>query len=311
MATVATFFRRQSWVDGLHLQVMTDRRVPRLSKLPFYVADFVLIALAAWIMLKNPHPLAAVPLALMTGCVVLAFVFAVAPYVLEYQAQVKFAEADRLTDSVAQIGKVEQVAEQIRMATSLWQGVQEESGKTAAAAQEIAGRMTEEAKAFAEFMQKANDTEKGTLRLEVEKLRRAEGDWLQVMVRLMDHVYALNLAATRSGQRNVIDQLSHFQNACRDVTRRIGLVTLEAIADEAFDPDQHELIEDAATPAKGARIAEMLGTGYTFQGRLLRRPVVRLHADASTTSPGATAKAVTGQLPLGVEAEDETPAGLS
>ena len=82
---------------------MTDRSIPRISKLPFYVADFVLIALAGWIMLKTPHSLAGVPLALMVGCVMVAFMFAVAPYVLEYQAMVKFSEAGQLTDTVAQI----------------------------------------------------------------------------------------------------------------------------------------------------------------------------------------------------------------
>ena len=41
--------------------------------------------------------------------------------------------------------------------------------------------MTAEARAFQQFLDKANDTERNHLRLEVEKLRRAEGDWLQVL----------------------------------------------------------------------------------------------------------------------------------
>jgi molecular chaperone GrpE (heat shock protein) len=292
---------------------MTERTAPRLSKLPFYIADFVLIVLAGWIMVKNPHPLAPVPLALMVLCVVLAMGFALAPYLIEYQAQVKFAESDRLTDTVQEIGKLEQAAEQIRLSTSLWQGVQEQSAKTAAAAKEVAGRMTEEAKAFAEFMQKANDTEKGTLRLEVEKLRRAEGDWLQVLVRLLDHVHALHQAAVRSGQRNVIDQLTAFQRACRDVTRRIGLVPFEAAADEAFDAEKHQLLDPADPVPAGARVAETVATGYSFQGQILRLPLVRLAEEAQAPAPvSKPAPAVPqNELELGIEAEDETPAGLS
>jgi hypothetical protein len=57
---------------------------------------------------------------------------------------------------------------------------------------------------------------KNHLRLEIEKLRRGEGEWLQVMVRVLDHVQALHLAGQRSGQRNLIEQLTHFQNSCRD-----------------------------------------------------------------------------------------------
>ena len=289
---------------------MTERAAPRLSKLPFYIADFVLIVLAGWIMVTNPHPLAPVPLALMVLCVVLAMAFALAPYLLEYQAQVKFAESDGLTDTVKEIGKLEHAAEQIRLATSLWQGVQEQSAKTAAAAKEIAGRMTEEAKAFADFMQKANDTEKGTLRLEVEKLRRAEGDWLQVCVRMLDHVHALHQAGVRSGQRNVIDQLTAFQRACRDVTRRIGLTPFEATADEVFDAEKHQLLDSADAPPAGARIAEMVATGYTFQGQILRLPLVRLAGEADAPSLAAQPAPATPQneLELGIETEDETPA---
>ena len=69
------------------------------------------------------------------------------------------------------------------------------------------------------------DVDLRKVRLEVEKLRRAEGEWLQVLVRVLDHVYALHLGALRSGQPNLIEQLSNFQNACRDAARRGRPVT--------------------------------------------------------------------------------------
>jgi hypothetical protein len=85
--------------------------------------------------------------------------------------------------------------------------VQEGADKVARTSKEIAERMSAEAKAFMEFMQKANDSEKANLRLEVDKLRRSETDWLQVLVRMLDHVYALHLGAIRSGQPALIAQL--------------------------------------------------------------------------------------------------------
>ena len=63
--------------------------------------------------------------------------------------------------------------------------------------------MTGEVRQFTEFMQKMNDSEKAALRLEVEKLRRGEGEWLQVLVRILDHVFALHAAAVRSGEPKV------------------------------------------------------------------------------------------------------------
>jgi len=44
-----------------------------------------------------------------------------------------------------------------------------------------------------------NDSEKTTLRLEVEKLRRGELEWLQALVHILDHVFALHTAAMHSG----------------------------------------------------------------------------------------------------------------
>ena len=255
---------------------MTDRPLPRLAKWPFFVADFALLLLASWIMARHPHPLAPWPQFLMVVCVVAAFVFAVWPYVLEFRAALAFSESAELTTAVAEIQKLQSLADQIRLATGQWQTVQDHSGKTVGAAKEIAERMALEAKAFAEFMQKANDSEKGHLRLEVDKFRRNEGEWLQIVVRLLDHVYALNQAGARSGQPNVRQQLNLFQTACREAVRRIGLLPIEAAAGEAFDPARHQLIEAELQPEPGAVVGETLATGYSYQGQSLRPVLVRL-----------------------------------
>jgi molecular chaperone GrpE (heat shock protein) len=107
-------------------------------------------------------------------------------------------------------------------------------------------------------------------------MQRGEKDWIQVSVRMLDHVYALHLGAVRSGQPNLIAQLSNFQNACRDAARRVGLTPFAAEPAEPFDEQRHQLLEGQKTPADGAVIAETLATGYTFQGRLLRPALVRL-----------------------------------
>jgi hypothetical protein len=48
---------------------------------------------------------------------------------------------------------------------------------------------------------------------------------------------------------------------------------------EAFDAEKHQVADDQAAPAPDARIAQALATGYTFQGRLLRRSLVAVVAD--------------------------------
>ena len=139
---------------------------------------------------------------------------AMLPFFLEYRAAVKMVETGAMVSTVSQFQNLEEIVRQIGGATSQWQGVQEHSARTATTAKEISERITTEAAAFSQFLQKVNDSEKANLRLEVEKMRRAEADWLQIIVRLLDHTYALHQAAVRSGQPALIEQLGHFQK-CR------------------------------------------------------------------------------------------------
>jgi len=113
-------------------------------------------------------------------------------------------------------------------------------------------------------------------RLEVDKLRRVEKDWLQVLVRMLDHVYALHQGALRSGQPNLIGQLGAFQHACRDAARRVGLAPFTADESEPFDEQRHQLTDGDHKAAAHALVAETLATGYTFQGQLIRPALVRL-----------------------------------
>src|SRR6266404_4320050 len=220
----------------------------KLSKLPFYFADALLLGAALFIYNQSPHPLGAWQTGLIVLSVACGAWISVLPFVLEYRARVKVAEAGALTTVIAQIQNVEAIAGQISGATGQWQTVQEQASQTAATARQVTERMAAEAKGFAEFMQRANDSEKANLRLEVEKLRRAEADWLQVLVRMLDHVYALHQGALRSQQSNLIEQLSHFQNSCRDAARRVGLTPFIASESEPFDAQRHQLIEgDRAT----------------------------------------------------------------
>ena len=217
---------------------------------------------------------------------VVAALLAIMPFRMHYQALVRFAESDELNDTVAQINKVDAAAEQIRTATAQWQGVQEQSARTVTAAREISERIVAEAKAFSEFMQKADGHEKATLRLEVEKLRRSEGQWLQLLVHLLDHVYALRQAGARSGQPNLEAQLSRFGEACHDVVRRVGLIPFDSASGDAFDSEKHQVVDGQPEPEPGAQIGQTLTSGYTFQGQMIRRSLVSIHS-AIPAAPAA------------------------
>jgi molecular chaperone GrpE len=270
---------------------MSDQTEPKVPKWPFYVGDAALLGAAYYVCSRGGVPLGHWEAGLAVLCVGAATVAGIAPFVLDYRAKVKLTETRGLTTVMAQIQNLENIASQISGATGRWQEAQEQADKTAAAAREIAERMTAEVKAFNEFMQRANDSEKANLRLEVDKLRRAEAEWLQVLVRLLDHVFALNQGAVRSGQPSLVAQLGQFQSACRDAARRVGLTPFVATEAEPFDTQRHQSIDNGTPPPSEATVAETIATGYTFQGRLIRPALVRLNHGA-TAAPADTADAV-------------------
>ena len=140
-----------------------------------------------------------------------------------------------------------------------------------------------------EFLTKANDSEKAHLRLEADKLRRGERDSMQILVHLLDQVYALHQGGARSGQQGLIDQLTLFQNTCRDIVRRVGLTPFAAAADEAFDPEVHQLADPEDKLTADSRIAHTVATGYSFQGKLIRPALVALQpAEAVPPAEPAT-----------------------
>jgi molecular chaperone GrpE (heat shock protein) len=251
----------------------------RVPKWPFWLADAILIAAAAGLVYQARHPISATEVSWVMAAVALGTLLACLPFILEYRATSKLIELNALGEVVEKIQDLKQFTAQVSSATDQWARVQEttqgHAEKTVAASREIVDRISTEVEDFAEFQKKMNDAEKATLRLEVEKLRRIEGDWLQVVVRILDHIFTLHTAATRSGQPELAAQIGHFQNACRDAARRVGLIPYVAEVDEAFDAERHRA-HGMETPPPNAVTAETLAPGLTLQGRLIRPALVRL-----------------------------------
>jgi molecular chaperone GrpE (heat shock protein) len=262
---------------------MHETTAPKLSKWPFFLGDALLLLLAWFIHFESKTPTGRWEILAYVLCFVVGAIICILPFLKEYQASVKLAESDHLVTVVSQVKNLDQLAAQIGYATSQWQVIRESADKTANHAKDIAQGMATEVKAFNDFIQKSNEGEKSTLRLEVEKLRRAEVEWLQVVVRILDHVFAVHQAALRSRQPGIAEQLGKFQLACHDATRRIGLTPFAAAPAEPFDAQRHQPVEGAESKVpEGATVAETVAAGFTFQGRLIRPAIVRLQ-----TEPGS------------------------
>ena len=249
-----------------------------VPKWPFLAVYAALLGFAYYFIMGAPQSIHHWEVA--AACVIVGAGLSVLPFYLDYRAMEKALEINSLGAVTEKIQNLEKLSEQIHAATDHWAIIQEavqiEAGKTTATAQQITEKMAGEARQFTEFMQKMNDSEKATLRLEVEKLHRGEAEWLQVLVRILDHVYALHTAAVRTGDPKFAEPITNFQNACRETVRRIGLTPFVAVPDEKFNGELHQAAGANPKPPSGAVVAETVGTGYTFQGKLLRPALVRV-----------------------------------
>ncbi|HTA95479.1 MAG TPA: nucleotide exchange factor GrpE [Verrucomicrobiae bacterium] len=256
---------------------MTDTTNWKIPKWPFLIGDAALLAAAYFFVLHEPKP--SVHWEIPAACVALGAILGCLPFILDYHAISKAIEASALGSISEKIQNLEKLAAQISSATNEWTNAQTQAEKTSAGAKEISEKMAAEVQQFTEFMKKMNDSEKSALRLEVEKMKRGEAEWLQVLVRILDHVFLLHAAAARSGQSKVADQIANFQNACRDAARRIGLTPFVAAPDEKFDVARHQILDGEPKPSADAVIAETVGAGFTFQGKLLRPALVKLREE--------------------------------
>jgi molecular chaperone GrpE (heat shock protein) len=267
---------------------MNEPSAPRLSKLPFVIGDLLLLATAGYVAIYGAFlgqwQYVAIVSAVAFGAWLMAW-----PFVLEFRAATKLAETSAVEGITSKIKDLDKVAASIARASTEWQQLQQSATQTVTAAEHIAQQMTTEARNFGEVLSRMNEVEKNHLRLEVEKLRRAEGDWLGIIVRILDHVHALHQAGLRSGQRNVIEQLTRFQHACADTARRVGLIAITAEPGTPFDTKTHQL-PDGAKASDGALVGDILAPGYSFQGQIIRLPVVSLMSATQPKEPAPEAQ---------------------
>ena len=285
----------------------TDWTVP---KWPFLLGDAVLLVFAGYCAWHPEHAIGPWWIAVSAGCVALGAFLGVLPFVMEYRATARLIEVNGLETVVGKIQHLDQVGSQITACTNDWGNAQAQAEKAAAAAREIADRMAAEVRQFGEFMQRMNDSEKSALRLEIEKLRRGEAEWLQVVVRILDHIFALHAAAEHSGQPRLAEQIAQFQNACREAARRVGLTPFLAEPDELFNAERHQAVGLKDNPPASAIIAETVAAGFKYQGRLVRPALVRIRDDQETAASTAPDAAAPAEKELALETpEDALPDG--
>jgi molecular chaperone GrpE (heat shock protein) len=283
--------------------------VPQVKKWPFVVGDLVLVGVACWIFVVSNYEPTGWNLAMIIACLGLGIFFSVLPFLAEFREESRRFDANQFQSTLEQIRQLESVGDLVAAATDQWKGVQVDCDGVVKAASEVAARSQAETDRLIELTEKADTRERDHLRLEVEKQRRGEREWLEVSVGIMDHVFALHRAAVRSGQVKLIKQIEGFRAACADICRRVGLSQYVVDSGESFDPELHKAQEGQVIP-ENAVIEDTMAPGFSFQGHPIRLPMVALK---QVGQPGASVDETATELPKNpdlfdqAEVETETP----
>lgn len=280
----------------LNAQTMSEQQTPRLPIAPFVIGDILILGLAGYLWLYHRAATAIdwKEMAVTGGLVAFGAWLSTIPFIRNHEAEMQHQEQKNLMDAASGMQKVDQLARQISTATAQWQDIQATATKTAAQSSGLIDRIQAESKSVVDALQRTSDAEKQVMRLEIDKLRRGENEFVQALVVTLDHTYALYLAGVRSGQPELARELAGFRAACLDGVRRVGLVAHEAEPGQPFNPQMHQT-PDGSEVEPGAIIGSVAACGYSLRGTPIRRivvvpaapPVTAMDIDPDAVQPGA------------------------
>ncbi|MCD8535252.1 MAG: nucleotide exchange factor GrpE [Verrucomicrobia bacterium] len=252
------------------------RKDPKVPFVPFIIADVTLLAIAFAVVLQAGKPIGLPEILLVTVCSVAGAMFMTYPFRKQFDLQVQEANAERLNLAVCRLQAVENLATRMESVTSQWNQIEKKAEESMDRTEDISRDMIQEAQSFREFLKNASSEEVQHLKLLVDKLKKAEKDWLQVIMAMMDHCTALKWAATKSGNPNLAQQISNFHFQLCEVVRQVGLTLHESHAGDNFDEELHQVGESNGQQLNlsNAVIRETKSVAMKFRGVIVRKALV-------------------------------------
>ena len=245
-----------------------------VNKMPFYVADAVLILASICILAFAQHPLsgsACWALAVILGC---GAWIAILPWFQEYKNNAALSQLDGLRSVSECIQQMNTFSAGMNSAIASLANVQKMTEASARAASDAENKIVAHSQDFAERISKAVSYEKSSFQIEIDKLHRIENDWLSTGIGIMDHVLALTNAGIQSGKPEIIEQLRRFRGACLEFAARAGLQPFLPAPTDTYDPEKHVLPPNTPTPDPSTKISRVIAPGFNYQGQLVRKAMV-------------------------------------
>jgi hypothetical protein len=182
---------------------------PRVSKTVFLLIDAGLLVTAFIIAYLVKDPFAPVPFVCAVGCVALAAIIGLIPFLIDYAADsAEYVQAER-TKIADHVQRLNAASESLARAAAQIKAVEEAVHKTAHAAENLPYRMQEKLAEFNQQLAQTEDEEKERLTEELTALRQSESERLQAIADKI-HKAAGELSSLETAARK---QLAAAQDA--------------------------------------------------------------------------------------------------
>lgn len=195
-----------------------------MPRWPFIAGDVVLLALA-WLALPHdgtPPGLGAIILAAI--CVIAGIALLLAPFLLDYEAHLRLAEAAVREAADQQARKLAQTAEQLAHAVSRSQSTEEQAGQALGALEELAEKLGAQADELAQVATRLAEREQTGQKAELDRLVQERDDALAALdarVSTVAAVLAEAQAASRKAASTTARALEEVRNRFDDLNARL------------------------------------------------------------------------------------------
>jgi len=273
---------------------------PRPPKWPFLLGDAALLAVASAIGYFQPSPLSNTALSIVFGCVALGAVLAGIPFLTDFIASQRQAEAELLAKLEAENHKLAHSADILVSTSGQLKSAHEAATRTVHTAEALPYRMQEKIGEFTAQLQETEDEEKAAMEKELEALRETEGDRLSGMadkIRAATKDFLILEKETRPALEAAIKQSREIEKTLAAATTQSQAALahaetrIKAAVDAAAASARHASNAAADVEAKlGSRIAELQTLERELDAALGRR-LDQLKAAAKNLESAPTPRA--------------------
>ncbi len=260
------------------LRAMNLSNSPRPPKWPYFVGDAFLLALACLVPALAETPLSALALSVIFGCVALGAILGATPYLLDFLAAQRTAEAEFQQRLEVQNHKLVQAVETLASTSAQLKSAHEAAANAVHAADTLPYRLQEKIAEFTNQLQERDDEDKAAMTKELEALRDAEGQRLSALATTIQSATKEFAAIEKDARAALEAARREATEAAPALAAALGAATTraEAALGAAAHRAESSLNQSAANAQTAigtaeARARETLAAAEAVSGHLLER----------------------------------------